>query len=99
MRCCPYDLSEKKATKSFADLAATSTLMDILALHRNLAYLIIFLGAFSETLIPLFFIYGEIFFSPAQSWPAPGHATIGSLRRFYIPELYSSIMRANGLAD
>jgi membrane-associated protein len=48
---------------SFADFTSPAELLCLLANHRDTAYLVIFLGAFCETLIPLsFFVYGEIFF-------------------------------------
>ncbi len=48
---------------SFADLTSPAELLCLLANHRDTAYLVIFLGAFCETLIPLsFFVYGEVFF-------------------------------------
>lgn len=46
-----------------ADLFSSAGLLEALSGHENLAYLILFLGAFLETLIPVsFFVYGEIFF-------------------------------------
>jgi membrane-associated protein len=48
---------------SFADVTSPAELLGLLAHHRDIAYLVIFLGAFCETLIPLsFFVYGEVFF-------------------------------------
>lgn len=45
------------------DLFSSAGMLEVLSGHQNLAYLILFLGAFFETLIPLsFFVYGEIFF-------------------------------------
>ncbi|RPJ14883.1 MAG: DedA family protein [Deltaproteobacteria bacterium] len=45
------------------DLFSVAGLLEALSGHENLAYLILFLGAFFETLIPVsFVVYGEIFF-------------------------------------
>ena len=48
---------------SFAEITTPAELLCLLGRHQDIAYLVMFLGAFCETLIPLsFFIYGEIFF-------------------------------------
>ncbi len=47
----------------YADLHSFEGFLELLGHHRNIAYFILFLGAFFETLIPFsLVIYGELFF-------------------------------------
>ncbi|MEE4240730.1 MAG: DedA family protein [Desulfopila sp.] len=48
---------------SYADLYSLEEFLQLLHAHKNTGYLILFSGAFFETLIPFsLFIYGELFF-------------------------------------
>lgn len=48
---------------SFADLGSVHRLLTLMTEHRRSAYLILFLGAYFETVVPFsFFVIGEVFF-------------------------------------